>query len=182
MLTCPSSATTWGRPKPCEALLEPARLRRAAVVHVLPAPAHAVHLLRRVHHLEPRRERADQLAGLGRRPPLRAHDELHAIVGVPLAASDRGLPVALDGSEDLLAALVLDDLAHELAERMHVVAQRRVLDREKYAFAGHDRRTAGGERLIVCSRRCACYQTAGPRSLLPRCNRGGHRGSCRPAN
>jgi hypothetical protein len=31
---------------------------------------------------------------------------------------------------------------------MHVVAQRRVLDREKYAFAGHDRRAAGGERLV----------------------------------
>jgi hypothetical protein len=37
------------------------------------------------------------------------------------------------------ALKVPDHLAHELAERMHVVAQRRVLDREKYAFAGHGR-------------------------------------------
>ena len=42
-----------------------------------------------------------------------------------------------------VAALVPDHLADELAERMHVVAQRRVLDREKYAFAGHGRGVGG---------------------------------------
>ena len=67
----------------------------------------------------------------------------HAVLGVALAAADGGLPVTLDGVEELVAALVPDHLADELAERMHVVAQRRVLDREKDAFAGHGRGVGG---------------------------------------
>ena len=67
------------------------------------------------------------------------HDQLHAVLGVAVPPADRGLPVALDEVEQRLAALVPDHLADELAERVHVVAQRRVLDREEYAFAGHGR-------------------------------------------
>ena len=135
-----------------EALLQPARLWRAAVVHVLPAPAHAMHLLRRVDHLEPGGKSADQLARLRRGAFLRSHHQLHAVFGVALAPADGGLPVTLDGIEDFVAALVPDHLADELAKRMHVVAKRRVLDREKYAFAGHDR--------------SECYQS---RHAIPRC-------------
>jgi DICT domain-containing protein len=47
--------------------------------------------------------------------------------------------VTLDEVEQRLAALILQDFAHELAERVHVVAQRRVLEREENAFAGHGR-------------------------------------------
>ena len=58
----------------------------------------------------------------------------------PMPAADGGLPVALHRLEERVAALVPEHLADEPAERMHVVAQRRVLDRENDAFAGHGRR------------------------------------------
>jgi hypothetical protein len=53
------------------------------------------------------------------------------------AATDRGLSVALDRVEQRLATLFLEHLAHEVAERVHVVAQRRVLERKEDAFASH---------------------------------------------
>jgi len=95
-------------------------------------------------------------------PPLRAYDELHAIVGVPLAASDRGLPVTLDGSEDLLAALVLDDLATSWPSAC-------TSSRSAASLIGKNmplRAMTAGPRVvnawIVCSGRCECYQTPVP--------------------
>ncbi len=122
-----------------EALLEPAGLRGAAVVHVLAAPAHPVHLLRQVDHLEPRRERADQVERLLGRPVPGAHHHLDRGLRLALAAADGGVAITLHRLEQRLAALVLEDVAHELAQRVHVVAQRRVLERKEDAFAGHGR-------------------------------------------
>ena len=125
--------------QPREALLESAGLRSAAVVHVLATAAHAVHLLREVHDLEPLREGVDQLLRLGGRATLRAHDQLDRLFGFALATPDGRVAVSLDGVEEVLPALVLEHFADELAERVHVVAQCRVLERKEDAFAGHDR-------------------------------------------
>ena len=120
-----------------EAIVEAAGLRRAAVVHVLAAAAHAMHLLRHVDDLEPGAERADHLARLGRRPPAGAHDQLDRVFRLAEAAPDRGLPVAFHGIEQRRPALVAQHVADEPAERVHVVAQRCVFQRKENAFAGH---------------------------------------------
>ena len=126
--------------QPGKALVETARLGRAAVVHVLPAAAHAMHLLRQVDHLEPGRERADQVLGFAGLASLCADDQLHRLVRVALSTADRRLPVGLHRLEELLAALVPEHLAHQLAKQVHVVAQRGVLEGKEDAFAGHVRR------------------------------------------
>jgi len=74
-----------------------------------------------------------------KRAILRPHHQFDRGLGLALAAPDRGVPVTLDQVEQRLAALVLQDLSHEFTERMHVVAQRRVLEWEENAFAGHGR-------------------------------------------
>ncbi len=124
--------------QPVEAVLQPARLRTRIRVHVLAPAPDAMNLLRHVHDLEPRRERTDQLERLFRWPSLRAHDQRHAVIGIALAAPDRGLPIAFDRIEERLAALLLQHLADEMTERMHVVAQRRVLRWEMDALAWHE--------------------------------------------
>ena len=129
-----------------EALLEPARLRRAAVVHVLPAAADPVHLLCKVHRLEPGGERVDQRQGFLRRAALGPHHQFDGLVGVPLAAADGREAIALHGRKQLRPALVLEDVAHQRAEHVHVVAQRRVLQRKEDTFAGHGAGRAGGCR------------------------------------
>ncbi len=127
------------RREPAEALLETARLRRAAVVHVLASAAHAVHLLGQVHDLEPGAERPYQFLRLPGRAALGANDQFDRRLGLTLPTADRGMAVTLDEVEERLPALVLQDLADEFAQRMHVVAQRGVLEREEDAFAGHSR-------------------------------------------
>ena len=96
-----------------------------------------MHLLRHVDHLEPGRERADQLACRFGRAALRTDDELDGRIRIAGAPTDRGLAVSLDRVEQRLAALLLDDLTHEIAERMHVIAQRGVLERKEDPFACH---------------------------------------------
>ena len=71
------------------------------------------------------------------------HDQLHRGIGVAIAAPDRRLPVALDLVEEAVAALVAQHLADQPAERVDVLAQRRVLCRERNVFACHGRGWGG---------------------------------------
>ncbi len=100
---------------------------RSLLQEVFPAPAHAVHALGEVDHLEPGAERADQVARLARVAPGGARDELDRALRPSLAAPDGGDAVALDQREEPLAALVAQHVADQAAERVHVLAQRRVL-------------------------------------------------------
>ena len=62
-----------------------------------------------------------------------AEQQLQLAVGalVALAVRDRELARRLDEIEQRLAALLAHELADELAEPMHVLAQRTILLREK---------------------------------------------------
>ena len=128
-----------------ETLLEAARLGHLLVTLVLPAPAHPMDLFRRVHHLEPCGERTNHVADLRCRATLGSHHQRDRVLGLALAAADRGNPVTFYKVEDFVAALVPHHLADHAAERVHVLAQRGVLGWEKDAFAGHGGRivTAG---------------------------------------
>ena len=122
-----------------EAFGEAAGLVGTAVVEVLPPPAHAVHLLGHVDHLEPGAECPDQFGGLLRRPAVGPHDQLHGGFRVAVAAADRHLPVALHFLEEGVAALVPQYFAHESAKCVDVLAERRILCRERNVFACHGR-------------------------------------------
>ena len=68
---------------------------------------------------------------------LRTHHELDGRIRIALATADGGLAVAFDLGEKASPALVAADFAHEIAERMHVVAKCGVLEREEDVFACH---------------------------------------------
>ncbi len=56
---------------------------------------------------------------------------------VPVAAADRGVAVELHQLEELLPALLAQDLPDQRAERMHVLAQGLVLRRKMDVAAAH---------------------------------------------
>ena len=119
------------RLEPLQDVDEAERLRRARVAQVRAAAADAVHFLRHVDHLEVGRERANEIARGARRQ--RPEQALQLAVGglVAFAMRDRELAGRLDEIEQRLAALLAHELADELAEPMHVLAQRAILLREK---------------------------------------------------
>ncbi len=119
------------RLEPLKDVDEAERLRRARVAQIRAAAANAVHLLRHVDHLEVGRERADEVARGARRQ--RREQQLQLAVGrlVAFPVRDRELARRLDEIEQGLAALLAHELADELAEPMHVLAQRTVLFREE---------------------------------------------------
>ena len=117
-----------------DAFGDAAGLHGARIVEVLPAAAHAVHLLGRVHRLKPGGEGTRQIGGgrglATRGPPL----EIGAPGGA-LAPRDRGAPISFHEREELLAPLVAQNLADEIAQRVYVLAQPKILRRELNAFA-----------------------------------------------
>ena len=119
------------RLQPLQNVDEPERLRCARVAQIRAAAADAVHLLRHVDHLKVRRERADEVARGARRQ--RRQQQLEVAVGrlIALAVRDREPARRLDEIEQRLAALLAYELADELAEPVHVLAQRTVLLRKK---------------------------------------------------
>ena len=119
-------------------ILDAAGLRPLAVLEEVVAPAaDAVHLLGEVDRLEPGRERAHQVARQRRRPVAHLRGELGARArGSPLRPRMAATRSALDQLEQLLAALLAQDLAHERTERVHVIAQRLVLGRESGCRCG----------------------------------------------
>ena len=123
-----------------DAIRDAAGLRCARVVEILAAPADSMHFLRRVHRLEPNRKRASKVGGRrGRsahRPPL----QFGGPGGVAFTPLNRRDAVVLDELEEFLAPLVAQHLADQLAQGVHVVPQRRVLDWKLDALAIHSAR------------------------------------------
>jgi len=110
------------------------------VVVSMAAPAYAVRFFRRVHRHEPDGKRAGKIGGRRRRSALSAPLQFRRAAGVALAAQDRRKSIALDELEELLASLVAKRFTDQAAERMHVLAQRGVLDRKLNALAIHNAR------------------------------------------
>ena len=77
--------------------------------------------------------RVSSVAAAGDRPSVRALRSARAL-RIALAAPDRLEPIALDQLEEFLAALVAKRLADQVAERMHILAQRCVFDAEIGCF------------------------------------------------
>ena len=113
--------------EPLEDVEEAVRLRRLRVAQVRASAAQPVHLLGGVDHLEVRRERADEIARGARRERREQRLQLRVRARVALAARDRGAARRLDEVVERLAALLADDLADELAQAVHVLAQRLIL-------------------------------------------------------
>ena len=131
------------------------------------AAAHAMRLLGRIHRLEPDRERACKIGGRRRRPALRC---VPATPSASAASPSRRRIAASrspsTSSQELLAPLVAQRLADQFAERMHILAQGRVLDRKLNALAIHI------ARLWAIQRR-NFYELVGADRYISR--RGGHR-------
>ena len=70
---------------------------------------------------------------------VRPHDQLHGRIGVAVTTADRHLAVAFHLLEKGIATLVPQHFAHEAAERVDVLAERRILSRERNVFACHGR-------------------------------------------
>ena len=119
------------RLEPLADVVEAERLRRRRVAQIRAAAADAVHLLGHVDHLEVGRERADEVARRARGERAEQALELALRGGIALAVRDRELARGLDEVEQRLAALLAHELADELAEPVHVLAQRLVLLREE---------------------------------------------------
>ncbi len=113
--------------EPLQDVEEAIRLRRLRVAQVRAAATQAMDLLGRVDHLEVGRERADEVARGARRERRQQRLQFRVGARIALAARDRGAARGLDEVEQRLAALLADDLADELAEPVHVLAQRLIL-------------------------------------------------------
>ena len=115
-------------------------------LEVLAPAAHAVHLLGGIDRLKPGGERAGQIGGERGLAPGGAPLELARRRRRRFAPRDGGAPVPLHEIEEFLAALVAQDLADEITERMHVLTEPGVFGRELNTFAIHHqevRRSAG---------------------------------------
>src|SRR5204863_455554 len=105
-------------------------LRLLAAAQILAAAADPVHPLREVHGHEPGGEGAQQLARERRRPIAHAGGELAPRLVLAGPGADGRGAIELDQLEQLLTALLEQDLAHQRAERVHILAQRLVLGRK----------------------------------------------------
>ena len=114
------------------------RLRPLGVgQEILAPPANAMHFLGHVGELKVRGKGAQQIARQLRAPPLDARAQLEGHVGSAHAATDRRLPVALGELVQLVAALLAQHAADDLAERVDVLAQRAVVGRKMAVVAVH---------------------------------------------
>ena len=119
-------------------ILDAAGLRALAVLEeIVAAAADAVHLLGEIDHLEPAGKGAHQVARQRRRPAAHPGGERGARRASPPRPRMAATRSLLDQLEQLLAALLAQDLAHQRAERVHVIAQRLVLGREMDVAAVH---------------------------------------------
>jgi hypothetical protein len=118
-------------------VLESARLRMRRVVQVLAATTDPVDLLGEIHGLEPGRERPHEIACLGRCTAPRTREQRHFAVGIALAPPDGVDAIAFHEREHEVPALLAQDLADERAERVHVLAERRVLGGKLDVLAVH---------------------------------------------
>ena len=124
--------------------LDAPRLRLRAAVQILAAAADPVHPLREVHGHEPGGEGAQQLARERRRPIAHAGGELAPRLALAGPGADGRGAIELDQLEQLLTALLEQDLAHQRAERVHILAQRLVLGRKVDVGAVHGVRILAG--------------------------------------
>src|SRR6202035_1266642 len=109
-------------------ILHAAGLRPLTVLEqVLAAPPDAVHPFRQVDALEPGGEGAHHVARQRRRAVAHAGRELGARLWLAAAAADGGGGGQLHPREPLRATLLAQNLAHERAERTHILAQRLAL-------------------------------------------------------
>src|SRR6516225_994887 len=114
-----------------ERILDATGLRTLAVLEeIVAAAADAVHLLGEVHDLKPGGEGTHQVARQRGRAVPYAGRELRARLARARAATDRGDAVELDQLEQLLTALLAQNVADQRTEHMHVIAQRLVLGRK----------------------------------------------------
>src|SRR5262245_15366738 len=95
-------------------------------------------LLGHVHHLEPGRERADEVARLRRRHFARTRDEPQCPVAISLATRDRSLTIPLHGLEERIAALLANKIADQRAEGVYVLAQLGVFERKENVGTRHE--------------------------------------------
>ncbi len=113
--------------EPLQHVPEPERLRLRRFLGIgAPAP-YAVNLLGHVDDLEVGRERSDEVACRARRQRREQGPELGEGAAVAFAVRDRSTPRGLDEVVQRLAGLLANELADELAEPMHVLAQRLIL-------------------------------------------------------
>ncbi len=137
--------------QPRDAIRNAAGLRCARVAEVLPAPAHPVHLLRRVHRLKPDGERTGQVRRRGRRAVHRARLQFCRTRGVAFAPANGRKPIAFHQGEEFLASLVAQRLADQGAQGMHVIAQAGVFGGKLNALAIHNARLSGTSRRNIMS-------------------------------
>src|ERR1700719_2041818 len=104
---------------------------------VLAAAPDAVHPFRQIDALEPGGEGAHHVARQRRWAPAHTGRKLGARLVRAAAAADGGDAVELHQLEQPLATLLAQNLAHERAERMDILAQRLVPGREVDVGAGH---------------------------------------------
>src|ERR1700730_6154618 len=123
---------------------------------VLAAAPDAVHPFRQVDALEPGGEGAHHVARQRRRAVAHAGRELGARLGLAAAAADGGEAVQLHQLEQLLATLLAQNLAHERAERTHILAQRLVLGRKVDVVAVH---LQSFQVLALASKSVRCART-----------------------
>ncbi len=89
-----------------------------------------MHLLGDIDRLEPGREGAHQVARERRRAAAHQRLQLRPRAGLAAAGADRRHAIGLDQLEQRLAALLEQNLAHQRAQGVHVIAQRLVLGGE----------------------------------------------------
>ncbi len=113
-----------------ERILDAAGLRPAAVLEEVIAPAaNAVHLFRQVHHLEPGRKRAHQIACLRGQAAAHPRRKLPR-AGIALAPIDGGDAVLLHRGQQRRAPLLAQDVADEIAQGVDILTQRFMLGRK----------------------------------------------------
>ena len=100
--------------------------------------ADAVHFFREVDDLEPSREGAHEIARRVRRTALDASRKLNPRLRVAIAAADGAHTILLHEVKECSATLLSQDLPHQCAKRVHVLAQRGVLRRKKDLATIHD--------------------------------------------
>ena len=101
----------------------PGGLILADFLQVLPTAANAMHFFRRVDHLKIGGKRTDNLH---RQRQIQTPDQsgqLFAWNLIAFATANRSEPCVLDHVEELLAPLILQELADQRAKRAHVIPQ-----------------------------------------------------------